>query len=293
MRAISAIWCREMLRFWRDKARVASTFGLPAAALFILGYGLTPLMSEQTPLNNVSYVQFIFPGVIGMNIVMTSLMMGATVVWDREFGFLRGALVTPVGRSALLLGKIAGGGTIATIQGLLLLIFAPWAGIRFSLLLVLALLGLALLISLALTALGLAVAFCIRSVEGFHALMQFTALGMVFLGGAFFPLETAPAWMNWLMLINPATYAIDLLRQATFRFQAGGTPVPLYDHPLTMAEEALIVTVVGLGALAASALLFHYQEKVHFTILTVRRTPSGTPPRSRPGSPAGSRPPAR
>lgn len=262
MRAISAIWRREMLRFWRDKARVASTFGLPAVALFILGYGLMPLMSERSPLGSVNYVQFVFPGVIGMNVVMTSLMMGATVVWDREFGFLRGALIAPVGRSALLWGKIAGGGTIAAIQGLLLLIFAPLVGIRLSLPLVLALLGLALLISLALTALGLAVALCIRSVEGFHALMQFAALGMVFLGGAFFPPETAPAWMTWLMLVNPATYAIDLLRQAMFRFQIGGRPLPLllYGHSMTMSEELLIVTVVGLVALVASVLLFHRQE---------------------------------
>jgi len=197
-----------------------------------------------------------------MNVVMTSVMMGATVVWDREFGFLRSAWVAPVGRSALLLGKIAGGSTIATTQGLLLLIFAPWVGVRLSLAMVLALLGLALVMSLALTALGLAVAFCIRSIESFHTLMQFAALGMIFLGGAFFPIQAAPSWMRWLIWINPATYVIDLLRQVTFRFQAGGTPPPLvlYRHPMTIAEEMLVIIAIGLGALAASALLFRHQE---------------------------------
>lgn len=262
--AASAIWYREMLRFWRDRARVASTFGFPFVALFILGRGLMPLMGGSSSLANMTYVQFIFPGVVGMNVVMTSVMMGTSVVWDREFGFLKGALVTPVGRSALLLGKIAGGSTIATIQGLLLLIFAPWINIQLSLSLVAALLGLMLLISLALTAMGLAIAICIRSIEGFHTMMQFAGLGMVFLGGAFFPVQAMPTWMNLLMLVNPATYAIDLLRQTTFQFQAGGALVPpplvLCGYRLTTAGEVLVIAALGLAALVVDTLLFHRQE---------------------------------
>lgn len=264
LRAASAIWYRELLRFWRDKARVASTFGFPSVALFILGRGLMPLMGDYPSLGDVTYMQFIFPGVVGMNVVMTSVMMGTSIVWDREFGFLRGALVTPVGRSALLLGKIAGGSTIATIQGLLLLIFAPWINIQLSLSLVAALLGLMLLISLALTAMGLAIAICIRSIEGFHMMMQFAGLGMVFLGGAFFPVQAMPTWMNLLMLVNPATYAIDLLRQTTFQFQAGGAVVPpplvLHGYRLTTADEVLVIAALGLAALVADALLFNRQE---------------------------------
>jgi ABC-2 type transport system permease protein len=223
-----------------------------------------PLMSSYFSVGDTTYVQFIFPGVIGMNVVMTSVMMGTSVVWDREFGFLRGALTTPAGRSALLLGKVAGGTTIATVQGLLLLALAPWAGIQLGLSLVLALFGLTLLISVALTTTGLVVALCIRSVEGFHAVMQFAAMGMVFLGGAFFPLQEAPRWMNLLMLVNPATYAIDLLRQTTFQHQVGrmvaSPPLLLRGHQITTTEEALILAALGSVTLMASALLFNRQE---------------------------------
>lgn len=263
VRASIAIWYREMLRFWRDKARVASTFVFPLIALFILGYGVAPLVSEWAALGGVSYISFIFPGVIGMNIIMTSIMMGTSVVWDREFGFLRGAQVAPVGGLAVLIGKILGGSTIASVQGLLLLVFTRWAGIQLSLPLVAALIGLALLISLAMTGMGIAVALCIRSVEGYHSIMQFAGIAMVFLGGAFFPVQDVPTWMIWLAIINPASYAIDLLRHITLQFQGGEVvalnSLVLLGHVPSVVEELLVITLIGLVTLMVSALLFSHR----------------------------------
>jgi ABC-2 type transport system permease protein len=264
LRAIGAIWYREMLRFLRDKARVASTFVFPSVALFVLGSGLTPLVGDGHALRHVTYVQFIFPGLIGMNAVMTSVMMGTSVAWDREFGFLRAALAAPIGRSALLAGKVSGGSTIAVIQGLLVLVLAPLVGVSVSPLLVAALLGPTLLISLALTTTGLTIALCIRSIEGFHAAMQFAAMGMVFLGGAFFPIQEVPAWMIWLASINPATYAIDLLRRTMGQVQGvQAVPCPslVIDGfcPGIMGDVGIIVAL-GLATSVAGVLLFTHQE---------------------------------
>ncbi len=153
----------------------------------------------------VDFSKFMFPGIIGMTVLMSSFMAGVSVVWDREFGFLKEVLVAPVSRTAVALGKSLGSATIALFQGLLILLFAPLIGVSFSALTVLALLPLMLLLAASMGSLGILLATRRRSMDAFQAVMQIMMFPMVLLSGVFFPLQGLPSWMNVLVKINPAS----------------------------------------------------------------------------------------
>ena len=131
LRGIYTIWYRDLLRFWRDKARMATSLAFPLLFLIVFGSGLSGSMGMLAP--GVDFSRFIFPGIIGMTVLITSFMSGVSVVWDREFGFLKEVLVAPISRVAVAAGKTLGGATIALIQGTLILIFAPLFGVTFPL----------------------------------------------------------------------------------------------------------------------------------------------------------------
>jgi len=165
LRSVYIIWYREILRWWRDRARIVGSFAMPILMLFIFGSGLSPAMGnltanlllggdKRTASGGVDFVQFIFPGTIGMNVLMLSLMSGISIVWDREFGFLREILVAPVSRTAVALGKVLGGSTRGIVQGLLLLALAPLVGMSITPHVVVRLIPLLLLASFAMTSLG-------------------------------------------------------------------------------------------------------------------------------------------
>lgn len=206
---VYTIWLRDLLRFFRDRARIIGSIAQPSLYLFVLGTGLSATLgSDQAS----GYIRFIYPGIIAMTLLFTSIFSAISIIWDREFGFLKEVLVAPVSRAAVAAGKSLGGASVATLQGTMMLIFAPLVGYKINLLFVVQLIPLMLLISFALTSMGVLVAARMRSMEGFQVIMNFILMPMFFLSGAMFPLKGLPSWLGYLTRFDPLTYGVDALR---------------------------------------------------------------------------------
>jgi ABC-2 type transport system permease protein len=219
--AVGILWKREMLRWWRDKARIISSTGFPLVFLLVFGSGLSGAMGNMLGggAQAVDFQQFIFPGIIAMSVFFAALFNAVSLVYDREFGILKEVLVAPVSRAAVAFGKTLGGATVATLQGTVVFVFAPLVGIRLSPLLVLKLWPIMFLGAFALASMGVAMAARTRSIESFQMINQFVMFPLIFLSGIFFPLQGLPAWMGVLVRINPVSYAVDPLRRLVFEAQ--------------------------------------------------------------------------
>jgi ABC-2 type transport system permease protein len=208
---------------------------------------------------NLKFEQFMFPGILAMAVLFTAIFAAVSIVWDREFGFLKEVMVAPVSRVAVALGKLAGGSTVAMFQGSLVLLFAPLLGIKLSLDQALILIGLMLLLALVMSALGILVAARQRSMEGFQVIMNFIMLPMFFLSGAFFPLNGVPIWMEVLAKVNPVTYGVDPLRQVALRESVPQTFMDaLRLHPIT--TDVAIMLGFGIAFLVPAVWLFSKQD---------------------------------
>ncbi|MBX5477058.1 MAG: ABC transporter permease [Clostridia bacterium] len=211
------IWLREIWRFIRERERIVGMIGQPLLYLLIIGRGISATMGIRGAPAGLDYVTFMYPGIVGMSILFTSVFSAVSVIWDREFGFLKEVLVAPVPRWAVALGKALGGATVTTLQTVILLVLAPFAGIRLTLGGVAEMLAMAFLLSLALTSFGLAIASRMTSMQGFQMFMNFLIMPLFFLSGAMFPLtDRVPAWMRALMHFDPLTYGVDALRHALY-----------------------------------------------------------------------------
>lgn len=213
LQAVKIVFQRELIRFFRDKTRMVSSLVQPVLFLFVLGTGLSSLMSAGT---DVDLRTFMFPGILAMSVMFTALFSAASIVWDREFGFMREMLVAPVSRSSIVVGKCLGGGAVATFQGVVILALAGLAGVPYSPTLLLALFGMLLLLSFTLTAFGVLMAARIANMQTFMAIIQMALMPMFFLSGALFPLSSLPVWLGILTRVNPLTYAVDPMRQTVF-----------------------------------------------------------------------------
>jgi len=217
---IFTIWLRDVRRFVRDRPRMIGSLTQPTLFLLILGTGLGHGLARGFKGGAASgpqgegYMAFIFPGIVAMTILFTSAFSAISVIWDREVGFLREVLVAPVSRWAVTLGKVLGGATVALMQGCLMLLLAPLAGVKLSVAMVLTLLPLMFLVAFAMTAMGLAAAARMRSMQGFTVIMNFMVLPIFFLSGAMFPIQDLPGWMDVLVHADPLTYGVDALRGA-------------------------------------------------------------------------------
>jgi ABC-2 type transport system permease protein len=257
LRAIYVIWYRDLLRFWRDRARLVASLAQPLLYLLIFGTGLSSALSGASgtfggpgSTGGLTYVQFIFPGIIGMAVLFSAIFGAMSIVWDREFGFLKEVLVAPIDRSAVAIGKALGGATQAMIQGLVLLVLAPLIGIDLSLTMILALVPLTFVLAFALSALGVAIASRMKSMQGFQMIMTFLMMPMFFLSGALFPLQGLPSWMNVLTRLDPAAYGMDPLRRVVL-----GSSLPpdlvdrmgldLFGAVLPIPAEAAILLAFG------------------------------------------------
>lgn len=253
LRTALMVWRRELIRFTRTRSRILSGFIQPVLFLFVLGYGLSSLVGTT---GGFDYKKFMFPGIVAMSVVTTSIFSAMSIVWDREFGFLREMLVAPVSRTAIVIGKTAGGASIATVQGAIMLVLAPIVGVALTPLVVVQVILICLLMSISLTAFGVFVASRITKIESFQVVMQLVLFPMLFLSGALYPLNGLPAWLTILTRINPLTYAIAPLRQVVFAAQdmpavakaRFPTQVTLFGHTLSIAAE--------LGIVIAFAVLF-------------------------------------
>jgi len=251
IRVAGMVWERELIRYTRNRTRIVSGLIQPVLFLFVLGYGMSSLVGTTGGFN---FRQFVFPGVVAMSVVMTAMFSAISIVWDREFGFLREMLVAPVSRMALVLGKTAGGASVAAVQGTIMLVLAPLVGVHLTPLLVVEVIGLELLMAVAMTAFGVFVASRIQRMEAFQVVMQMLLMPMLFLSGALFPLTGLPKWLMVITRINPLTYAVAPLRQVVFaaqnmtpaaqaRFAAG---ITINGYTLPIAVELAIVVVFAL-----------------------------------------------
>jgi ABC-2 type transport system permease protein len=214
------VWLRDLKRFWRDTPRRVGAFVQPLIYLFLLGTGLQAAFKVFGG-GNTKYILFMFPGILGMTILFTSVFSAISILWDREFGFLKEILVSPVPRSSVAFGKIIGGASQAMIQGMILLIlmFFPFMyGFSVETLIkAIVLIPLTLLLAIGMTSIGVAIAANMKSMEGFPMVMNFLLLPLFFLSGAMFPLQGLPGWMTFLTRINPLSYGVDMLRGICLR----------------------------------------------------------------------------
>ncbi len=258
LKGIYTIWSRDIIRFSRNRARIIASLGQPLLFLFVFGAGLSPAMGAMAG-GNLKFEQFMFPGILAMAVLFTAIFAAVSIVWDREFGFLKEVMVAPVSRVAVALGKLAGGSTVAMFQGTLVLLFAPLLGIKLRLDQALILIGLMLMLALVMSALGILVASRQRSMEGFQVIMNFIMLPMFFLSGAFFPLNGVPIWMEVLAKVNPVTYGVDPLRQVALR---ESIPQAFLDtlrlHPIT--GDVAIMAAFGILFLVPAVWLFSKQD---------------------------------
>lgn len=248
--AAIALWWRELVRFVRQPSRVFSAAASPLVFWLLIGSGLSASFRLPGGESEVSYLEYFFPGTVALLVLFAAIFSTISVIEDRHEGFLQSVLVAPVSRIALVLGKVLGGATLAWFQGSLFLILAPLAGIPLSVGSILAASGVLALLSLALTAVGFGFAWKVDSTQGFHGVMNLLLVPMWLLSGAFFPLAGAPAWLQWIMRLNPMTFGVAALRRALYgagREVGGGLP--------GMGPALAVLTAFGIVALALDLLV--------------------------------------
>src|SRR5579862_8730036 len=267
LRAVSIVWRRELIRFRSDRLRAVTSLVQPVLFLFVLGTGLSRLASRGLPAG-VDFRTFIYPGVLAMSVLFTSIFSAASIVWDREFGFLREMLVAPVRRWAIVVGKCLGGATVATFQGLIFLALAGVAHVPYNPVLLLTLVGELLLLAFTLTAFGVMMAARIKQIQAFMALTQLFVLPLFFLSGALYPLNGLPAWLTVLTRIDPLTYIVDPMRSAVFghlavsplAVQALSPGITWFGWVVPLGLSLAMVAVMGAAMLAIAIAEFRKTE---------------------------------
>lgn len=247
MRALYTLWLREIKRFLRDRARIVISFVQPLLWLVVFAAGF----GARIALTGVDYQQYIFPGIIGQTLLFTAMFMGVSVIWDKEFGFMKEILVSPVSRFTIFLGKMVGDSTAALLQGVIVFAFGFLLGIPFDPVTFVYALPIMLLITFGLVSLGLIIASFIGSLENFGAIQTFVNLPLFFLSGALFPITGAgtPEWLRVASAFDPLTYGVDALRTAIL----GSAWTPM--HPLYINVGVVVlfdVAMIAVGTWAFS-----------------------------------------
>jgi ABC-2 type transport system permease protein len=261
LRAVRIVWYRDMLRFWHDKPRMFASALQPMLYLFVFGTGMG---ATVRPSAAVDLPVFLFPGVMAMATLFTCFFSAGSLVWDREFGFMREMLVAPVRRSAIIVGKALGGATTGMFQGIVVLAVGGFIGVPYSPGMILELLGALAILSFAITSIGVLVAVKIKSFQAFMAVVQIIIMPMFFLSGALFPLRGLPTWLEVLTLFDPLTYAVDPMRRFVLGNVDGVDPtqfgVSWSTWTVPAALELAIVLAFGIIALALAARAFGRTE---------------------------------
>jgi ABC-2 type transport system permease protein len=214
VRAVKIVWRRELIRFKADRMRMVTSLIQPLLFLFVLGSGLQQLSATST--GGVDLKTFIYPGILCIAVMFTAMFSAASIVWDREFGFLREMMVAPVRRSSIVIGKCLGGATVASFQGVILIALAGFVHVPYDPLLILGIFVLQVILAFSITAFGVMVAARIKQMQSFMGVMQMIITPMFFISGVFFPVANLPGWLNFLNRIDPLTYAVDPMRRLVF-----------------------------------------------------------------------------
>jgi ABC-2 type transport system permease protein len=244
LQGIFKLWYREVLRYSRERSRMISSFIQPLLWLIIFGAGINlPIQSAA----NISYQMFIFPGVITQALQFTSMFMGISVIWDRQFGFLKEILVAPVSRVSIFLGKMFGVSTDAIVQGIIIFPFGLLIGVPLSIPAFIQSVPVMMLITFGVVCVGLTIASFLTSLESFGLIQTFVNLPLFFLSGALFPVNHIPAWLQWVFYVNPLTYGVDALR--TIILGSAWTPIlPLYQEILILCVFDAAMILIGTFA---------------------------------------------
>ncbi len=230
---VLTLWQREMVRFFRQRDRVVGALATPIVFWLLLGFGLGRSFKAPNAPEGHGYLEYFYAGTLVMILLFTAIFSTISVIEDRREGFLQAVLVAPVGRFAIVLGKILGGTALAFVQGLVFLALAPLLGLHLSAVSLAWLVVVMFLVSFALTGLGFVIAWQMNSTQGFHAIMNLFLIPLWLLSGAVFPSTGTPAWLGWVMRINPLSYGVTALREGLY-----------WELPHPYATAALVVTAL-------------------------------------------------
>jgi ABC-2 type transport system permease protein len=255
LRAIKIVWRRELIRFVNDRLRIVTSLIQPFLFLFVLGSGLQRLSSAGT--HGVDLKTFIYPGILCIAVMFTAMFSAASIVWDREFGFLREMMVAPIRRSSIVIGKCLGGATVASFQGVVVMAVAGLVGVPYNAVMLAEIFILMMVLAFSITAFGVMVAARIKQMQSFMAVMQMIIMPLFFISGALFPAAGLPAWLTVLNRIDPLAYAVDPMRKIVFAHLAIS---PAARHALDpglafwgwhvpILAEVAVILVLGLGML--------------------------------------------
>lgn len=240
LNAIYVIITREFIKFTRERGRLISTLARPLLWLFLVGGGMSKMVPHDAL--GVPYMHFIFPGILGMTILFSSIFSSISIIWDKEFGFMKEMLVAPVSRFSIVIGKALSGTVVSTIQALIILLFFPLIGLNLSIIQIFLILGISALLSFCLSALGILIATFYENLESFSVIMNFIVMPMFFLSGAMYPVKLLPDILRFLTKINPLTYGIDALKHMIFYEKKMLT----HDFPL----------IINISVIVAASLIF-------------------------------------
>jgi ABC-2 type transport system permease protein len=266
LRGVKIVLQRELIRFGQDRTRMISALIQPMLFLFVLGGGLSSLTRGST--GGVDLKTFLFPGVLATSTLFTAVFSAISIVWDREFGFLREMLVAPVSRGSIMVGKCLGGATVATLQGCLVLVLAGFVHVPYSPVMLITLIGEVFLLSFMLTALGLVIAARIQQMQAVMGIMQMLLLPLSFMSGALYPIRNLPGWLGFVVRVNPITYAVHAVRTNVFNHlnltpearEALNPPLRWGSYTVDVWLQLTIVGVIGLLLMAIAIAQFNHAE---------------------------------
>jgi ABC-2 type transport system permease protein len=266
LRAVKIVWRRELIRFMNDRMRIVTALVQPLLFLFVLGSGLQTLTGPAT--HGVDLKTFIYPGILCISVMFTAMFSAASIVWDREFGFLREMMVAPVRRSSIVIGKALGGATVASFQGIILICLAGAVHVPYDPVLILGILAIQALLAFSITSFGLMVAVRIKTMQAFMGVMQMIIMPMFFISGALFPVANLPGWLAVLNRLDPLTYAVDPMRRLVFSHldisaaarRALDPGVTWWGWHVPALLEVAMVLLLGIGLLSIAIWEFSTTE---------------------------------
>ncbi len=262
LRAVRIVWRRELIRYRTDRMRMITTLVQPLLFLFVLGAGLNRLSRAGT--HGVDLTTFIYPGILAISVLFTAMFSAASIVWDREFGFLREMMVAPVRRSSIVIGKCLGGATVASIQGVIVICLAGAVNVPYNPVMIIEVFALQLLLAFSITAFGVMVAVRIKQMQSFMGVMQMIITPMFFISGALFPVSGLPTWLGVLNRFDPLAYAVDPMRRIVFSHLSLSplarasldSGITWFGWRVPTLVEAAAVVVLGLIMLAIAIVEF-------------------------------------
>jgi len=242
--AVYVIVAREFKKFIREKSRLFSTIARPLLWLFLVGAGMSRLVPAA---GGVSYIQFIFPGILGMTILFSSIFSSISIIWDKEFGFMKEILVAPVSRFSIVIGKAVSGMILSTIQAAIILALFPFLGLKLGVFQIVEIMLVCAILSFAIAAFGIVLATFYDSYESFSVIMNFIIMPMFFLSGAMYPVKLLPPVLKIITKVNPLTFGIDALKNLIFPFEKGSMSpdFPLYLDVLVIVTASFVFILIA------------------------------------------------